>query len=785
MLNRILWRDVWHLRGQLVAAALVAACGIAALIGTRGTYDSLLSAREDYYRAHQFADIFVHLVRAPDRLTEDLRALPGVARVQSRIVVDVSLDLPNLPEPAVGRLVSLPDDNTNDLNTVHIVKGSTIAPGSTGQVLISEAFANANQLKVGDTFAALLNGRRQSLVITGTALSPEFLYEVGSGMLYPDNKRFGVIWMERSAMAPIFNMRGAFNDIALSLTSQGHQLDTVAALDALLRPYGGHGAFGRDEQMSHRILADELGELRVQTTTIPALFLGVTAFLLYLVLARLVATQRAQIGLLKAFGRSDLRLALHYLNFAFVTVGFGFAIGLPLGAAFGTKFIAVYREFFHFPDLRLSINPSTVLFALCVCVAAACAGALLSAMKVVALNPSEAMRPEPPAPFHSNFLQKTLLQKYLSVSSRMVLRNILRMPWKAFFSMLGIALAIGLMVLGRFAIDGVNFMMDVQFTSLQREDVTVIFNEPSPPEALLAIARLDAVQEVEAFRILPAMLRSDHHSKRVAVTGLSAATGMRQLLNRERQPVALPHQGLMLNDKLARILGVVPGDAITIESLEGRRLIVRVPVAGITEEMIGLGAYMDAAALARLLQEAPIYTGVYLRVQADQAHAFFAQLKRMPAVGSVAIKSSIQRNVQEALTRSFTFFSIVLVLAACVIIGGTVYNSARIALAERGNELASLSILGFTRSEVAWLLLGEQVLLVLAAIPVGLALGYALCASLVPLFDRDLFRLPLVFELKSFLLPGLAAIVASGLSSLLVVRRIQGLDLISVLKSRE
>jgi putative ABC transport system permease protein len=784
-LTRMLLRDLWHLRGQVLAAALVVACGIGTLVATRGTYESLLMARSSYYQTHRFADVFARLQRAPESVADDIRRIPGVAQVRTRVVADVTLDVPGLAEPATGRLVSVPERRTPMLNDLQLVRGSYLAPGAADQVLVSEAFATANRLGLGDTLGAVLHGRWKTLTIVGIALSPEFIYEIGNGMLFPDNRRFGVLWMAREALGPAFDLQGAFNDVALTLARGAREQDVITALDGLIQPYGGLSAYARADQLSNRILDDELTEIGITTTFIPALFLGVAAFLLYVVLSRLVATQRTQIGLLKAFGRSNLRVGLHYLWLALATFAIGLVLGLPVGRVLGGLFVDVYKAYFHFPDLHLAVSPGLLLSALGFTLLAAAAGAITAVWRAVQLPPAEAMRPEPPAPFRAGAMDRGGLARRLPSSLRMIARNLTRQPWKAALSTLGIAFAVGLMVLGRFGMDGAEYMMAVQFDQVQRDDVTVLYSEPRESRARWEVAGLPGVVQAESFRAVPAWLRHENRAKRIEVTGLPPRHDLRQLLDKALRPVQLPAEGLLLGAKLAQILGVVPGDTVTMEALEGSRSVRRVPVAGLVDEMLGLGAYMDAGALGRLLNEDNRVSGAHLRVQADQAAALYAQLKRMPAVGGVAVRGAVLASLRETLDRSFTFFSLMLALFSCVIVGGMVYNSARIALSERGHELASLCVLGFTQREVTFLLLGEQAVLTVLAIPLGLAIGYGLCALLVPVFDRDMFRLPLVIGKWTCIYPALAACLAAVVSGLLVARRIRRLDLIAVLKTRE
>jgi putative ABC transport system permease protein len=782
----MLLRDLWHLRGQMLAAALVMACGIGTFVATQSTYHSLVVARATYYDTYRFADVFARLKRAPESLAAEIRQIPGVAQVLTRVVMDVTLDVPGLAEPATGRLVSIPERQSPILNDLYLVRGRYVAQERTDEVLASETFANANALEVGDKLGAIINGRWRDLTIVGIALSPEYIYEVGSGMVFPDNKRFGVLWMSRDVLAPAFNMEGAFNDVALSLGAGAEEAEAIARLDRLLERYGGLSAYGRSDQVSYRFLDDELGEIKMMTTYVPGLFLGVAVFLLYIVLSRLVTMQRAQIGLLKAFGRSNVTVGLHYLKFAVATAGIGLVLGVPLGLYLGNVFVRVYRDYFHFPRLVLLLDPALLLLAVAISLVVAGGGAVGAVRRVVALPPAEALRPEPPARFRAGFVERAGFMRFLPSSARMIVRNLTRKPWKALFSVLGIAFAIGLMVVGRFVLDAVNHIMMVQFELVQRDNVTVLFNDPRPASAAFDVARLPGVIRAEPFRVVPVWLRHAHRAKRVEIIGLSPGMDLRQLIDRRQlRPVSVPPEGLVLGVKLAQILGVSPGDNITMEVLEGSRAVRDVPVAGVVDELLGLGAYMDARSLARVLREDNSISGAYVQLDTRRQAQLYDYLKRTPAVAGVVIRDAMQQSVQDTMDRSFTFFSAILTGFAGVIIVGMVYNSVRIALSERGNELASLRVLGFTTREITFILLGEQALLTLWAIPVGLAIGYGLCALLVPAFDREMFRLPLVVGKWSYIYPGTAALLAALFSGLVVARRVRHLDLIAVLKTRE
>lgn len=783
--TRMLARDVWHLRGQVLAAALVVACGIAALVGMHSTYYSLVEAQRAYYDAYRLADVFAQLKRAPQSLAADIARIPGVAQVETRVVRTVILDVPGLQEPATARLVSIPERPTAGLNGLRLMRGRHIGIGAADEVIASDTFARANNLQPGDRIAAVLNGRWQQLRIVGTALSPEYVYEVAPGGLFPDNRRFGVLWMSREVLGPAFSMKGAFDDVALALAPGAAEADVIARLDRLLLPYGGLAAYGRSEQPSNRFLNDELSEIQVMTSTIPALFLAVAGFLLYVVLARVVSMQRAEIALLKAFGYSDWSVGAHYLGFAAATAGVGVALGVPAGAYFARWFVAIYRTYFHFPRLDSMMPPQLPGLVALLTLAAAGLGALAAVRRAVSLPPAEAMRPEPPARFHAGWLERVGFVRWFAPATRMVIRNVTRRPVKALLSVTTIALAIGLMVIGRFALDAVDAMLKLQFDAVQREDVAAVFTEPRSGSAVGNAAHLPGVSRAEGFRGVPVWIRAGHRSKRVEIIGVGRDQELRRVVDQQFRPVPVPADGVVLGAKLAEILDVRSGDAVTVEVLEGARRKSEVRVTGTVDELLGLGAYMDAAALARMLHEADAASGVYLRADAAHTRDLFAALKRIPAVAGVSSRRALRASIQDSMDRSFTAFSVGLTVFAGVIVVGIVYNSMRVALSERGNELASLRVLGFTEREIGVILLGEQALVTIVAVPVGLLLGYGLCALLIPAFDREAYRLPLVLSSRTLVYAAGTALIAALGCGLLVARRLRNLDLIAVLKTRE
>ncbi len=783
--DRMLWRELWHLRGQVIAAALVVACGMAAFLSMRATYESLLRARDDYYQALRFADVFAQLKRAPLSVAARNAEIPGVAQVRTRVVLQVTLAVPGLDEPASGRLVSIPEQPRPMLTDLSLRAGRYVEPGRDDEVIASEAFAAANGLKVGDSVGAVNNGRWKRLRIVGVALSPEYIYEVGAGTIFPDNRRFGVLWMGEKALASAYNMEGAFNDVSLALAAGAFEADVIERLDLLLARYGGLGAYGREEQLSHRFISDEIAQNRVTSTFVPGIFLGVAAFLLHIVLSRLTAMQRTQIGLLKAFGYSDGEVGLHYLKLARVTVLAGLALGSALGVYAGSWLTTMYRDYYRFPHLAFEVSPRVLSLTLLIALAAAVLGALGAVRRAVRLPPAEAMRPEPPATFKAGLLERTGLSARLPSSARMIARSITRRRWKSFLAVLGIGCAVGILVVGRFGLDAMNYMLRVQFQVVQRDDVMVSFTEPESAGVRHELTRLPGVLTAEAFRNVPARLRFEHRTKRVGLMGLPPDGELRRLVDAKLRPVQLPVSGVVLTRKLGELLGVRPGEMIAVSVLEGARPVRTLQVAALVDEPVGIGAYMDLHALNALMREEGSLSGAYLKLDPRHAQELYRELKRLPAVSGVAFRDAVLQSFDQILNRSMRAVSVVEVLFACVIAFGVVYNGARIALSERGNELASLRVLGFTRREVTWLLLGEQAVVTLLAIPLGFALGIWIAWLLSRQLNTELYRVPLVIDSATFSFAVLVIVIAALLSGMLVARRIDRLDLVAVLKTRE
>lgn len=784
-LDRKLLRNLRALKAQGLAIALVVAGGVAMFVMSLAAVDSLRRTQRDFYVEHRFADVFADLKRAPDSLAERLREVDGVAALETRVLAPVRLQVPGYADPVTGLAVSIPDGAQPLLNRLFLREGALPDAARDDQVVVNEAFAEAHGLRPGARIEMVVNGRLQSLTVVGTGLSPEHVYQIRPGDLFPDYARYGVLWMNRTALAAAFGMHGAFDNVVATLSPGASAARVIDAFDLLLAPYGGLLAHDRELQTSHRYLEQELEQLDAMARFVPAIFLGVAAFLLNVVAARLIRTQRAEIAVLKAFGYGDGAVAMHYLLLVLAVVAIGSVFGVLAGAWLADGLATIYQEFFRFPFLRMRVRPELAATAVAVALVAAALGTWSAVAAAFRLEPAEAMRPAPPARYRRTFVERLGVGRFLSQPTRIVLRNLERQPLRAAFSLLGVALAVGLLVLGGLQQGAVNHMLDAQFRVAQRQDLSVSFDEARSLRAVHELAALPGVRAVEGFRVAPVVLRHGHREYRTTLQGYDADSELFRVVDDRLAPVRLVDGGVMLTDHLGRLLGVSAGDRLQVQVLEGRRASFEIPVAGLVTEYVGVAAYLTRGTLNRLLQEGPAVNGAFVAVEPESIGAVTSLLDRMPRVTNVTIRERAIAAFDELMGETllvYAFFSIVL---AGSIAFAVVYNNARIAFAERGRELATLRVLGFTQGEVAWVLLAELALLALLAIPLGFALGAGFAWIVTRAMQTDLFRVPVVLEASAFATAAAVIVAASLLSSLLVGHNLRRLDLLDALEAPE
>ncbi|MFO1470332.1 MAG: ABC transporter permease [Turneriella sp.] len=776
-IDRKVFREISGMKSQTVTIAIVVAAGVALFAGSLASYESLGRARDLFYSSSAFAEGFVSLKKAPRHVAGRISETSGVALVEPRITQEAALDFPDERVPSAGRFVSLPDV----LSRLAVRSGKL--PVTRNEVMLSESFALANKLVPGSRLVAVLNGRRQVLKVSGTALSPEFVYIFRPGSLMPDDKHYGLLWMTRDAMENYFDYGGAFNDLAFTFAPGANHRHVLKSIDAVLEPYGGFGAYDRDKLASYAFLRDEFKQLRTNVFFLPLIFLGVAAFLLHIVATRLIARQREQIASLMALGYSHGQIAAHYLKLMVLISGGGALLGVAVGAWLGQAMTTLYGDFYRFPDLRHIFNPLVALAGLAIGAFAGIGGTWFSVKRVMKMQPAQAMRPPVPESFSQTFVERWF--KNMPAISRMFLRNLLRRPLRTVLSILGLSTSVMIMVLGLFSTDAVNSMLSLQFDVLNRESMTVSFLRPVSSAALDEIRSRPGVQMAEGYRQVPVRLRSRQFTKEMVVTGIQSDAVLRRVADQNRQVVPIPAAGVLLNSVVATKMGIQPGDEIQFELLEGNRRKITVTVVQLIDEIMGQGCYMSMNTLSHLLDEAQSINVAALKTDPVKENDIMNHLKNSSQIASITTRENTLKVYYDMMSRSMLAMVTIILFFAAAISIGMVYNTAMILLSERTFELGSLRILGFTKAEVFEMIASELGSVILMSIIPGCVLGYLFSWLLMSSVDTEEFNFRVVITSRTYVTAVLTSLTTAVVSFIIVFFRIRKMDLVSVLKIRE
>jgi putative ABC transport system permease protein len=784
-LDRKLLRDLWRMRLHAVAVVLVLACGLSVFVMAVGMRGALERTRTAYYAEKRMADIAATAVRAPQRIAADIAAAPGVAAVETRIAGLALLDVARIEEPASARLVSLPRAGRPAVNDLFLRSGRWPDPARPQEALMSEAFATALGLGPGDTVAATLHGRREVLHIVGVANSPEFVFVSAPGELFPQPERFGVLWMGRDALERAYDLDGAFNDVVVRLAPDANPARTIEAIDSLLKPYGSSGAYGRDRMMSDRYLTEELNQLATMAIFLPGFFLVVAAFLVNIALGRVIATERSNIGLLKAFGYDNAAVAWHYAKSALLLAAAGAAVGTLAGIWFGNAVAGLYQQYYFFPALDFAVSPATLAGAWGAGLAAAGGGALAAVRRAVRLSPAEALQPPKPAAFgHVGGGADTMAQGF-DAKSRIIARRVLRYPRRAATTVAGFAFAIALLIVARSFPAAMDYLLDIHFSRGNRQDVTLTFVEAREASVMHDVARLPGVLYAEPFRVDDVVFVHGRRRVREAIVGIAENARLSRVTGADGAPIAAPASGVALSRSLAARLQARPGDTVTVEQAGGRGIVAVVQVAAIADPMLGSSAYMELGALARLFREPGRIGGAHLAMDPHAHAAFNARIKETPALAGASFVRLAERSMRTNFDAHVGLMIAIYSAFAAVMAGGVAFSAARVTFAEQERDLATLRVLGFNRAEASYVLIGEIALLALLAVPFGCLLGVGLGMWLMRLFETDMYAFPWVFDPASHAFAVGFTLACIAIAALVVRHDIDRLDMVAVLKARD
>jgi putative ABC transport system permease protein len=782
--NKKLLRDLSELKIQGLTLSFLLISGVSLLVASWSAYNSLSRAQHDYYEGYGFADVFAELKSAPESILSRLASIQEIERIESRII-QTGLVKPNgQTEPAVGKFLSLPQDLRLGINRIHLREGrlpefDSVLP----EAIVHAAFAGAHQLKVGSRLKVQLLGKELELLISGVGISPETIYAISPASPLPDDKHFGIFWLQRPVFERLIGMGGAFNSVVAKLRPGADAKPAIEALNRELERYGSRGAIGRDRQLSHSFISDEISQQKSTAIFAPTVFLGVAAFLVNIVVSRLVTIQRQQIAMLKAVGFFDREIIIYYLKLVSSISILGILPGIILGAFLGEWMANQYRNYYHFPRLDFSLNLASVMLGMIAGLIPAFAGAFSSIRKAVNLPPAEAMRAPAPPKFAQAFAFSGRFTSRIGPRARMVLRNAILRRSRLLMTVLGVALAISLVVLSGFWRDSVDLLMGTQFQVVQREDISLDLLRPRPTSVLREISRLDGVIAVEGMRILPARIRFQQHTREVAIAGHPEASNMRKFSDGSFHQMKQPVEGLLISRYFARTWGVKHGDKLQVESLEGASRIREFTISGFIDDVFGQSVVMPVDMMWNWLDEAESYNLVLLQVDPLRLDSLYLRLKQHPEIAGVTVKTMMYRSLLKTFGKVIMNSVFVLMTFSTLIAVGVIYNGARVNFSERTRELASLQVFGFSLRETYFVFFGEAALYVALSLLPGCFIGWLLSRASVNLLNTEVFSFPVHITGFTYMSAIGTVMFAFVVSGTIAWRMLKRLDIVESLKT--
>ena len=784
-LDRKLLRDLWRLKWQAAAIALLVACGVSVAVMAFSTQEALAIAQRRYYAQTRFADVFATAIRAPRSIARDLARIDGVVSVDARAMKAGLLDVPGLLRPATVRLLALPDDDALALNRLVVMEGRQPDANRTDEAVGLKTFLDAAHVQLGDRLAAVINGKRMEFLIVGSALSPEFAYVPSPASALPDDAHHGVLWVPRLTAERATGLGGAFSVVSLKLAAGAAKPAVLTAVDRLLAPYGGTPAYARVDHVSNKFQDDHIERLGIMAGVIPPVFLLVAAVLVHVVLGRIVDVEREQIGLLKAFGYGNARVASIYLKLAGVIAIAGAVVGALFGGWLGAAMTRLFGDYVRFPRLDVIFSWGAFGVASAFSVGAALAGSLLAVRRAVQLSPAVAMQAPAPGGFRKGVVERLAFWHRLDQPTRMIVRHLERFPARAALTVAGLAVSLSILTGSQFMFGSIDTVIDQAYFRARRWTEVIGFAEARDIRAVLDAARLPGVIAAEPVRNTAARIRAHARQERTSVNGIEPDAQFARPLDVAGQPIPLKGRGLVLSDALADRIGVRPGELVELEITEGRRPIVLLPVTAIDRDYAGRSVFMARAELNRLMGDGDVVSGAHLLVASDQRPAFYRAITRAPEIVATISRDDTIRQFRTSVADTMTIEMSLFLGFAAAIAFGVAFNVSRVALSERARDLATLHVLGFDHKECAYILLGELLILALLAVPLGVAGGLGLAMWLETAFAHEDLRLPLMMGPHAYGVSIGVYLLTLAVAAILVGRRIWTLDLVAVLKTRE
>lgn len=778
-LNLRLIRLIKDSYGQVIAVITVITIGLLVYTAMKMAALNLESTLNEYYDLTNFGDIYVQVVKIPSNAVEDLKNKYGIIDAQGRVVSDVSLKVKDEEEKVTIRITSIPNVDKK-INDTYLVQGEGIK-NKNKDVLVVEQFAKARDISIGDILKVQINGKLYSLNVAGIVASPEYIYLMENEQtLIPLPGKFGVVFVADEFARQSFGFGNNYNEIVIKVNDED-QIDKIEdRLEKVLKKYGVKRIIVKDNQLSNRMISEEIKQLENMSKVVPVIFLGVAALIIAVMISRMVKKDRVPIGVMKALGYKNIDIISHYTKYSLVIGILGAIIGTNLGMLLAGGMTKLYLQYFNIPILKINYYyryiVSAVLLASVFCIVAG----LWGGKRVLKILPAESMRPESPKSGKRILIERIkILWNNLSFSWKMVMRNIFRSKKRFLFILVGISLSFGMLFLTFYQFNTVFSIFEDHYGNFQRMDYSINFSKPMSQRVIKDLRHLVNIDSIEPKVEFPFEVKNGWKSKVVNIIGVESDTVFYNFENLNDQSINLPHEGIVFSENLANFLGVNKGDIITINSFIPHRDDIQIVVKDIVKQGLGINAYMDIRQMQSKLLDKELITGAYL----DSKDGVKKKLSNIKNITSIQSLQDLQDIFKQFLNLTISSISILVIFSG--ILGfAVVYNSTIMGISERRLEFSSLRVMGFSRKEIFWMIVKENLIMTFFGILAGIPIGLIFVKVIEEAFSNDLYTLSGDINFNIYLFSILFTVFFVLAAQLFTLRKIYKLDFMEALKSR-
>lgn len=779
-------RDIKENKASYIACIIVVMTGLLVFTSMSMVSNNLNTAKERFYKDANFAEGFVSVKNLPYSQLDDLSKINGIKQIEGRIVKDVRVYTEDSNKNIYLRLISIDLNKDFHLNSPILMEGNSLK-NNCNNILVDTNFFAANNLEIGDEISLIIEGKKLEFAISGTEMSPDFVYAMKSGQdMFPNPEAFGIAYIPYDVMQSYLKEKNMVNDISFTLEDGVDYEKVEEEIKTRLENYALMGIYPRKDQASNFMLTQELTQLEGTAKSLPVMFLGIAGFILYIMLKRTIEQQRGQIGTLKSFGYSSGEILYHYMSYAVFVGVIGGALGGISGIVLAQPMTEMYKEYFSIPNLTSSFSLYYMLLGIIISLGTSLIAGFQGSKKVLKLQPAESMRPESPKAANKTIVERIkLFWNSLNGQGKMAVRNIFRNKGRSLFTLLGVMFAFSLMCTSFNSFSLFDVMFNDQYEKVQIYDCKVSFEMPiRSDDALRDIQHRKEVKFVEPMLEIPSKLTNQWYEKDLSIIGLTKESQLYNILDKNNNKINIPDSGIVLSERAAELLDAKVGTVLQFESpLLGDEK-KKIYVAKIVPQYLGMSGYMNIDALSELIGNEEMATSVMIKIEEGDIKNFKEHYNKSPIITGIEVKGDLIKKINELMQSSKTTIWSLLIFS--IIIGFIIiYTSSVISFSERERELASLRVLGFTEKEVLEVLSVEQFFISIFSVLLGIPVTKAMMSAMAKSYSNDLYTMPSIIKFEAVAAGIIGTVISLFIAKAALSRKINKLNLVDVLKERE